>query len=329
MNFSMKKVFALGLCAAGMSLVSCSSDDDYNPISEGFDLTDTFDVVLSKAQYVYKSKDSTMIIKRPVCEEGSLGNLVWKKDGEADTLSSYLTKKTAVLRYSENDIEKFTFNGSKFPVGNWTDPDYAKNPIENALIFSSDGMLTYAFSYSGSCFMKDVFAQFRSENAALEEADSVLTNFYMSFKPKRDTVIDEKQMLRDIRVATCNEMTLYNGLVKIRMDEISESNGRLNVSFKGDSLAYSCDISYKFRYAFNESDCRAAHEEFLVDKYSRDEFVFDDYWKEVNYNEYCIAKLIVALKEDQGVSLNKSAENTGDVAAFAKGVVDVLFSKTK
>lgn len=329
MTFSVKSIFALGLCAGGLFLTACDSDDDYNPISDGFELNKPFDVVLEKAQYAYKSKDSSMIFKRAVCEEGSLGNLVWKKVGEnPDTVSAYLTKKTAVLRYSEKDIEKFSFNGSKFPVGSWTDPDYAKNPIENALKFSSDGMLNYVFSYSGSCFMKDVYAQFRSENNALQEADSVLTNFYMSFKPSRDTVLNEKQMMRDIRVATCNEMTLYNGLVKIRMDEINESKGRLNVSFKGDSLAYSCDISYKFRYKFSESDCKAAHEEFLVDKYANEEFIFEDYWKSVEYNEYCIAKLIIALKEDQGISLKKSAEEV-DTRTFAKGVVDVLFSKIK
>lgn len=323
-----KSVFAVGLCASGLFLASCGSDDDFNPVYEGFDLTKSFDVVLNKAQYSYNSKDSSLTIKRPVCEEGSLGNLVWKKDGESEKLSAYLTKKTGVLRYSEKKIEKYNYNGSKFPVGSWTDPDYAKNPIENALKFSSDGKLNFVFSYNGDCFMKDVFSQFRSNNEAIEEADSVLTNFYMSFKPKRDTIVNEKQMLRDIRVATCNEMTMYNGLVKIRLDEINDSYGHLNVSFRGDSLAYSCGISYKFRYAYNESDCKAAHEEFLVDKYADSTFYFNDYWKEVDYNEYCIAKLIIALKEDQGISLNKSAE-VSETKDFAKGVVDVLFSKMK
>ena len=60
--------FALAACTAYWGC----SDDGSSPVLHA---DESFDIVLSKASYVYKSKDSLLIVKSPVCREAVDGGL--------------------------------------------------------------------------------------------------------------------------------------------------------------------------------------------------------------------------------------------------------------
>ena len=217
----MKNLFKLSMpfafAAAGM-LVACSDDSSSaeEPVSEIVDLKAPFEIIVNKAKYSYNSKDSSFIKKDPVCKEGSLGNLVWKaSDEEQDTLYAYINKSTIKLLDGEDLLGKFTFDGSKFPVGLWMDPDYASKSFRNAVRLTSDNMYQEVFRYDGNCFLKDYYtAGFLKDNESLEEADDVLTSFYMRFRAPNDT-LNEAEMLRNIRVPDCDVIYLYDDLVKM------------------------------------------------------------------------------------------------------------------
>ena len=78
----------------------------------------------------------------------------------------------------------------------------------------------------------------------------------------------------------------------------------------------------------NEDDCNAAYDEFKADKDAK-KFSFADYSMKVEYDEYCIAQLVLNLKKDQGVSLKKSASLKSDSENFAKGIVRLILAGLK
>ena len=95
---------------------------------------------------------------------------------------------------------------------------------------------------------------------------------------------------------------MYDDLVSIEVDELKESSGELTVSYEDDE----CSLNFAIRYAMNEDDCNAAYDEFKADK-DAEKFNFADYNMKVEYDEYCVAQLVLNLKKDQGVSLKKAA----------------------
>lgn len=323
MNKFFKIVPAMALALGSVSFTACGDDaSSEEPVSDVLDLKADFEIVLNKAKYEYNAKDSSLIFKEPVCKQGTLGNLVWQQTpDDPDTSVAYVNKSTVTMKTDDGNV-KFAFDGSKFPAGLWMDQDYSSKSIQNAYRFTGDNIMKNVFRYEGDCFLKDVFSSFRSGNPALEEADSVLTAFYMDFKSASDTVVDETEMLRNIRVPDCNEMYLYDNLVKIRVDTLTSYSGKITVSYGSKS----CPLNYKIRYAFSEADCKAAFADFEDDKNAAEEFDFDNYWRDVDFDEYCIEELILAMKKAEGIPLKSTKV---DSKRFATTAVDAILNALK
>ena len=321
----MKNLFKLSMpfafAAAGM-LVACGDDSSSaeEPVSEIVDLKAPFEIITDKAKFSYNSKDSSWIVKQPVCKEGSLGNLVWKaSEEEPDTVTAYINKKTITV-VDGKETTKYTFDGSKFPVGLWIEDEFENKSFLNALRLTSDNMVQNVFRFDGKCFLKDFYtAGFRKGNKALEEADSVLTSFYMRFRAPKDT-LDEAEMLMNIRVPECDEMYLYDDLVKVSVSDFTPHSGKLAVAYDKKE----CKIDFSIRYAYNEKDCKAAYADWKDDKSASKEFKFRDYWKDVNYDDYCIEELILAMKKAEGIPLKKEAAAADIAKDFARMLVDLV-----
>lgn len=323
------KVFSVGVIAAASCffLTACGDDSSSSAeeevVSDIFSLSKPFEIVLDKSNYSFDKSDSVLTIAKPVCESRTLGYLVGPDSApEWDTLSYKvsISKSTVTLRGGDSsDVQKFTYDEAAFPVGFWSYPDYGTEKIQKGRRINKNGLLTTVFSYDGSCFMKDFFGVFREGNAALEEADSVLTRFYNSFKSAGDTALNEKQMLADMRVSTCDEITLYDALVSVKLSEFKASSGKLTVSY--DSV--SCPVTFQLRYAYDQKDCQAAFDEFENDRNAAKEFDFNNYWKNVEYDEYCIAQLILDLKRKKKIPLKVAAQEV-NTAEFASSLVDIF-----
>lgn len=82
-------------------------------------MDESFEVILSKVNYDYKSKDSLFILKKPECKESSLGYLVWNQEADKrDTLEASLKNTTLRLRdYGDKGWYEYRFEGKDFPKG--------------------------------------------------------------------------------------------------------------------------------------------------------------------------------------------------------------------
>ena len=325
MNQFVKIIPAFALALGAASLVGCgddSSSGDEEVVSSAFNLEGSFEIDLEKGMYAYKSKDSTMAFYKPVCKVGTLGNLVWSRgDEDVEPVTAFIKKSTITVDDGE-ETQNYTFSGKKFPVGDWLDPDNDKKSIQNAQRLTSYNMFKKVFRYSGKCFLKDFYASFYNSNSALAEYDSLLSGFYKRFLGPDDE-FSAKTMLNDIRASDCDEMSMYDGLVVIKINELKESSGSYTVSYKNKS----CPIKFNIRYAFEKADCEAAYDDFEASKDK--EFVFDNYWKTMDYDDYCIEELILQMKKEQGIPLKKEASLASEAKAFAGGIVDVMFSGIK
>lgn len=330
MNLNLKKYVApFGVAVAcGFVLSACGSDSG----SSSIDLEDSFDMVLSKAHYDYDSDDSTLTVTYPVCKVGELGNLVWKEEDPDSVFKykSYLDKTTA-LRFEKDITEpaRFEFDGGKFPVGFWqVGPGKKGDKFQMGIRYEKDDDMASVIHYSGECYAQDFKANLFEENLAIVQTEKALIDFYLKFQPADKQVVegkaDEENVLKNIRAADCDRLTMYDDLVSIEVDELKESSGELTVSYEGDE----CSLNFAIRYAIDEDDCNAAYDEFKADK-DAEKFNFADYSMKVEYDEYCVAQLVLNLKKDQGISLKKSASLKSDSREFAKGVVRLILAGLK
>ncbi len=333
MNLNLKKyVTPFGVAVAcGFVLSACGSDSG----SSSIDLEDSFDIVLSKASYDYNSKDSTLKVTYPVCKVGTLGDLVWKKANEdSDSTAkfkAYLDRNTAVLQQKGADKPKqYDFDGGKFPTGFWSEAlDKKGLKFQPGLVFEKGDALSSVVRYTGECYAQDFKANMFNKNASIAKTENALVKFYLMFQPDdKKEVKDEKEVLKNIRAVDCDRLTLYNDLVEIEVDELKESSGELTVSYEGDE----CSVNFAIRYASEKEDCNAAYSEFEKEKGKGAEgFNFADYGMNVEYDEYCIAQLILNLKRDKNIPLNlkKSASLKTESKTFAKGVASLILSGLK
>ena len=329
MKIFANKITPVSLTLVGLLLAACGEDSG----SSSIDLEDSFDIVLSKAHYDYDSDDSTLTVTYPACKKGSLGGgkVVWKEE-DPDSIfkyKSYLDRNTA-LRFEMDFTEpaRFGFDGGKFPGGFWSySPETKGEKFQRGMVFD-DGELVSVIRYSGECYAQDFRENLFEGNLAIAQTEKALIDFYLKFQPTDKQVIedraDEENVLKNIRFADCDRLTMYDEMVSIEVDELKKSSGELTVSYEGDE----CSLNFAIRYAINEDDCNAAYEEFQADK-DVDEFNFADYSMKVDYDEYCIAQLVLNLKKDQGVSLKKSASLKSDSKDFAKGVVRLILAGLK
>ncbi|MCQ2055021.1 MAG: hypothetical protein MJY82_06985 [Fibrobacter sp.] len=313
MNSFFKIFSAFALTLGSATLMSCGDSSSSDVLS----LDSSFEIILSKTNFSYNSKDSLIVFKKPVCKEGTLGNLVWKRESEErDSIKAYLNKSTITV----NGTKKYTFKDSKFPYGLWMVPEYADNSFQNATRFTGDNVAEDVFRYDGNCFLKSFYSVFLKSNPALVEANSALSNFYKRFlSPKDLSAFDEKAMSNDIRATDCNELTMFDGLVKITIDEFRPYSGKLKVAYADKE----CPIDFSIRYSYNESDCQAAYADFKDS--DAKEFRFDDFWKDEVYDEYCVEELILKMKKEQNIPLKKSAVDKNEAKQFASGVVEAVF----
>ncbi len=328
MKSFVKKVSLVSMTMGGMFFVACGGDSGSSTI----DLEDSFDMVLSKAHYDYDSDDSTLTLTYPVCKVGDLGNLVWKEEDPDSVFKykSYLDKTTA-LRFEKDITEpaRYEFDGGKFPVGFWSaGPNKKGDKFQKGIRFEKGDDVSSVIHYSGECYAQDFKAHMFEENLAISLTEKALVDFYLKFQPTDKQVIedkaDEEKVLKNIRAADCDRLTMYDDLVSIEVDELRESSGELTVSYEDDE----CSLNFAFRYAINEDDCNAAYDEFKADK-DAEEFNFFDYSMKVEYDEYCVAQLVLNLKKDQGVSLKKTASLKSDSKEFAKGIVRLILAGMK
>ena len=328
MNSFVKKISLVSMAMGGIFFAACGGDSG----SSSIDLDNSFDMVLSKAHYDYNSKDSSLVITYPVCKVGELGNLVWKEEDPDSVFKykSYLDKTTA-LRFKKDITEptRFEFDGGKFPVGFWSeDPSKKGDKFQMGLRFEKGGNLASVIHYSGECYAQDFKANLFDENPAIVQTEKALVDFYLKFQPTDKQVIedkaDEENVLKNIRAADCDRLTLYDDLVSIEVDELKGSSGELTVSYEDNE----CSLNFAIRYAINEDDCDAAYNEFKADKNAK-EFTFADYSMKVDYNEFCIERLVLQMKEDLNISLKKTASSESNGKEFAKGIVRLILAGLK
>ena len=314
-------VFAL---ASSFAFVACSDDSS----SSSFDLEDSFELVLAKAKYSYDEDDASFVKIVPVCKEGTLGNLVGPDDKGAEwdtvTYKATLNKDVVSVKKGKKDVAKYNYSDKSFPVGFWGDQDNKGEKIQSGLRLDKKKIVSMVTRYKGECFMKDYYSLFRKDNPALEHVDNSLTRFYNKFKAPKDTAINEKEMLNDIRVGSCDELTMYDGLVSIEVKNLKESSGKIVVSYDEDE----CPITFKLRYAINQEDCEAAFEDFKNDRDAEKEFDFDNYADDVDYDQYCVAQLVLDLKRTKKIPLAKNGpieeDAKADAETFARGVVNLI-----
>ncbi len=280
-------------------LVACSDSDSSS--SPGFAMDDSFEIIIDKATYEYiiDKEDTMMVVYNAVCKEGTLGNLVWtEKVEEGDTLQvSFNSKKKIVSTKNASDEEwsKFDYEGSVFPLGLWREVDDAI--MQYGMNFTNKKELQFVFGYSGSCFLEDYYKAYEEES----ELEDTETEEMESMMPATE-----------FEVKNCAEVTMYDGLVTMKIESLKESSGNISMIYKEKK----CPISFSLRYAKSESDCKAAYDEFLLDK-EAEEFYFDDYSVVLQQDEYCIAELMLALHKDLGVPLSEGVLQ-GKVVKFAK-----------
>lgn len=303
--------FALAACGA---LMGCSD----NGGSPKFNVEDSFDIVLSKSSYTYKSKDSLLIIKSPVCREvvdGGLKHLQWKKESSSpDSLFAYRAKNRAYIQ-GENDEDKiaYVYDGSSFPNGSWILVGDSKNSIRKAKLFSS-GVVKETFQYDGACFMKSFYTQLFNKNESLKDAEKAITKFYEMFSDDDDPEIDEEDIIEDMRVPDCDELIMMNGEVTLRVNSLKASGGKISLSYRGET----CLIKFNLRYADKESDCKAAYDEYKLDRNTDEKFNFADYDRTLDYSYNCIADIVQKQKKD-----------LASVEKYASSAVDVILSGLK
>lgn len=321
-GFCMKKSFkwmTLALAACG-TFVGCGDSGS----SADFDLEDSFKMVLSKANYEYKSKDSLMIIRAPECKESSLGYLVWNEESKtADTLEVYKKGSDVYMREDPDErFERVGFEGKSFPSGLWFNMDDAKESIRYARELNKD-QVKDVFQYTGSCFMKSYYSQM-FKNDYVSEADEALTAFYTMFQTDKNYEFDKEELINDLRAPSCDELMMYDGDVSIKIDNFQESSGKIVLSYNKNS----CDINFSIRYAYDEEDCNAAYDEYKSDK-NADEFDFNDYWKSVDYSYVCISRLVLQLQEDKGILKKSATLDESEAKRVANSAVDVILSGFK
>ena len=90
-----------------------------------------------------------------------------------------------------------------------------------------------------------------------------------------------------------------------------------------------CKIDFSLRYAYSESDCKAAYADWQDDKNASETFSFVDYWKDVNYDDYCIEELILAMKKAEGIPLKKEARDPDLAKDFANMITGIVVDGMK
>ena len=316
------KLLSVSVVAAGMVTLSGCGDESTTHIE--FD--ENFEMVLSKASYYYHSKDSLLVITPPECKASTLGYVVWNRKGEeADSLKAYRNGDIASIRpLREYNWTKYEYNGKSFPKGVWYEPKAVDQNIMNAKRFLKNGVVEEVFRYEGNCFATSLLHQLMKKNKSIEQADSALAKFYVMFQPENDRHFDEKQMLDDLRAPKCNRLSMYSGDVTIGMNNFTKNSGTVTLGFGKNK----CNIKFKLRSAYDKNDCEAAFGDYQDDKAHDRTFDFDKYSEYVDYDIYCIKRLVLSMQEEKKILPRKQGSEDEDAVAdeLARSAVRAVLS---
>jgi hypothetical protein len=322
----MIKKIALALFPA-IALVACGDDDSG---SGTIDFEDSFEMVLNKASYEYDDEDSTFKLIKPVCKVERPGNLMGPEDVDEWDTTTYKAREKKGFITLTHDKEELKFvldKDGSFPTGLWTwdiEGNGSKN-IYDAVRLEKNGLLKSVIRYDGVCLMKDFYSQLSKENAAISDMENSFVNFYKLFL-QNDKAYSERDMLSDVRAVDCDELSLFSGLLSLKVSDFNESSGTISVGFEERT----CDIMFQMRYAYDQDDCEEAYEDFRNDRDAAKEFDFDKYSFDVTYDgdngAYCLDYLVVQLKEEKGIPTRRTGLKTKD---FARGIVNLVIGGLK
>lgn len=324
-----KMMFGLSamMLAGGMFLTACGDD---NSSSGKIDFDDSFEMVLSKSAYQYDDDDSTFKWIKPVCKVERPGNLMGPEDVDEWDTTTYKAreKKSKITLMQKGADLEFQFDkDGDYPVGLWTwdvEGNGSKN-ISEALRLEKDGLLKSVIRYDGTCLMKDFYSQLGKKNNAISDMENSFVGFYKLFL-QSDKDYSEKDMLSDVRAVDCDELSLFSGLVSLKISDFRESSGKITIEFEKRS----CDISFQMRYAYDQEDCEEAYEDFKSDRNAEKEFKFDNYSFDVTYDGddgvYCLDYLVIDLKQEKDIPTRRTGIRSKD---FARGIVNMVIDGLK
>ena len=324
-----KMMFGLSamMLAGGMFLTACGDD---NSSSGKIDFDDSFEMVLNKAAYQYDDDDSTFKWIKPVCKVERPGNLMGPEDVDEWDTTTYKAreKKSKITLMQKGADLEFQFDkDGDYPVGLWTwdvEGNGSKN-ISEAVRLEKGGLLKSVIRYDGTCLMKDFYSQLGKKNDAISDMENSFVGFYQLFLPSAKDY-SEKDMLSDVRAVDCDELSLFSGLVSLKISDFRESSGKITIEFEKRS----CDISLQMRYAYDQEDCEEAYEDFKSDRNAEKEFKFDNYSFDVTYDGddgvYCLDYLVIDLKQEKDIPTRRTGIRSKD---FARGIVNMVIDGLK
>ncbi|GEM_PF-3298071 len=207
----------------------------------------------------YKIEENTLNFQLPQCEVVN-GRLVWSKDG--GEIYPYLydyDKSSGLISVVDDEDERMNMEyvGSSFPVGSWIATE-EENGIKIGFALESDKNANLVAYYG--CFMESALGNkvFDEEYQAVEIIDC--------------ETVDVAGMQLKVKSATTSSMSLEYSVGSV-----------------------SCPIEMNMRYAINETDCKAAYEEYKVDDEAEDEFYFDEYMEEIVSDDACMMSMVLEL----------------------------------
>ena len=315
--------FSSAMIAGGMFLAACGD----NSSSGGIDFDDSFEMVLYKQAFQYDEDDSTLKWIEPVCKVERPGNLMGPEDVDEWDTTSYkaFQKKGVVTIKNKEGSAQFDFEDGSFPNGLWAiDPDKRSKLLYYGYRLEDDELLKQVIHYDGNCLMKDFYSQLGKKNEAIEDMEKTFVHFYKLFLPSEKDY-SEKNMLSDIRATDCDELSLFSGLITLKVSDFKESSGKISVSFNQRT----CDVNFQIRYAYNQEDCEAAYDDFKIDSNAEKNFDFENYNFDVTYEgddeEYCLDYLVIDLKKEKKIPTRTTLSSR----EFARGMVDLVIGGLK
>lgn len=246
--------FALSACT-----ITVTDGEDDNGVSNGSQSVRAPRGFYSVQKSYYEVDEASRVITviEPVCEEDR-GELVWdRRNGyKYDWKYNVGSNGTVTIIDDEGERQSYDYDGRAFPVGVWSG---VENEAMRTTVVADDGLMDLGFTYDGECFLRDVFMKEMGGDFGDLAGDE-----------------DSEEIMELLKLDVgCTRISMFDGDIMIEMN--SWKNGTMSGHFTYGSN--SCDNTITQRYAFNESDCRAAYDDFM-DEGKSDEFYFDEYAEE-------------------------------------------------
>lgn len=310
--------FSSALIAGGMALTACGDDSS----SGNIDFDDSFELVLNKVAYQYDEDDSTFKWIEPVCKVKRPGNLMGPEDVDEWDTTTYkaFERKGVVTLKDKKESVLYDFEDGDFPEGLWVlNPEKRSKLLYGGYRLEEKDLLKQVIHYDGTCLMEDFLSQLGKKNESIEDMEKTFIHFYKLFLPSEKDY-SEKDMLSDLRAVDCDKLSLFSGLISLKVSDFTESSGKIAVTFEERT----CDINFQIRYAYEQEDCEAAYNDFKIDRDAEKEFNFDNYSFDVSYegddDAYCLDYLVIDLKKEKNIPTRRTISSRD----FARGMVNLV-----